>query len=63
MKRPLIGVISDEIWDKYCRINYIDPPAYKKPEKFYKISICTTCMDRLIDLDQTYIKNIYDNAD
>jgi len=63
MKRPLRKIISDEVWNKYCHLNYISPPEYKKPKKFYKISIVTTCMDRLDDLKQTYLKNIKDNKD
>lgn len=62
-KRPLIDLISDDIWNKYCKINYIQLPEYKEPKINYKISVCTTCMDRLDDLKQTYIKNINDNSD
>lgn len=35
----------------------VDPPFQKK------ITICTTCMNRLHDLKETYIKNINDNKD
>lgn len=35
---------------------------YDKPiKKNYKVSICTTCMNRTEDLKQTYIQNIEDN--
>jgi len=35
---------------------------YDKPiKKNYKVSICTTCMNRTDDLKQTYIKNIEEN--
>lgn len=63
MKRPLMGVISDELWNQYCKINYVPMPEIKKPKKFYKISVCTTCMNRLEDLKQTYLKNIKDNIE
>lgn len=58
-----MDLIPDKLWDKYCKINYIRPPEYKEPKKFYSISICTTCMDRLVDLKKTYLKNIEDNKD
>jgi predicted glycosyltransferase involved in capsule biosynthesis len=63
MKRPLMNLIPDKMWNKHCKINYIPMPAYKEPKGFYKISIVTTCMDRTCDLEQTYLKNIEDNKD
>ena len=35
----------------------------KEVTKQYKVSICTTCMDRLSDLKQTLPQNIQDNLD
>jgi len=35
----------------------------KEVTKQYKISLCTTCMDRLSDLKQTLPQNIKDNSD
>ena len=35
----------------------------KPQDKYHKISICTTCMDRLSDLKQTLPQNIKDNSD
>ena len=43
-------LIPDDVWYKYCNINYIKAPAYVEPKKFFKISVVTTCMDRLEDL-------------
>ena len=56
-------LIPDDVWYKYCNINYIKSPAYVEPKKFFKISVVTTCMDRLEDLKQTYQKNMEDNKD
>ncbi len=53
-------IIKTELWDKYYTPTYttLEPVKIKK---HYKISICTTCMDRLAQLKETYIKNIEDN--
>lgn len=48
--------VTPKVWDGMFKHSY--PPA----EKHYKISLCTTCMDRLDDLKQTLHKNIQDNA-
>lgn len=42
-----------KIWDKMF--------AIKKINKFYKISFCTTCMDRLFNLEKTLLANIEEN--
>lgn len=47
---------------------YITPDVWNgefdiKVEKEYRISIVTTCMDRLCDLERTLLKNIKDNKD
>lgn len=61
--KRLANLVPITAWDKYAKINYVPLPAHKEPKKYYNISICTTCMDRLEDLKQTYIKNIEDNKD
>ena len=62
-KRPLEELISDEVWYRHFENAYIELGDLKPPTKFYKISICTTSMNRLYDLRQTFIKNIEDNID
>ena len=59
----LYRLISKEIWDKY-EIQYTDVlQTIKVNTHYYKISICTNCMDRTSDLKQTYEQNILDNID
>jgi len=53
------------VWDDY-HWNFWDKENEKLPEKvskYRKISICTTCMNRLEDLKRTLPKNIEDNKD
>jgi len=38
-----------------------EPTEFPEPKKNFRISICTTCMNRLEDLKQTLPKNIEDN--
>ena len=46
-----------DIWDRNAE------PAPEQPAMFYRISLCTTVMNRLADLKQTLLKNILDNMD
>ena len=48
------------VWDSW---NIWNNTLTQKIEKFYKISLCTTCMDRLYTLKECLPKNIEDNAD
>ena len=62
VSRPLIDIISDELWNKYYIPQYTAPiPVEVKTN--YKISICTNSMDRVENLKQTFIQNIQDNID
>ena len=55
-------VFKEGYW-KYINQNIWKPYDLSEPEKYYKISIVTTCMGRLEDLRQTLPKNIEDNSD
>jgi len=61
--RPLENLISDEVWYKYYINEYLELEEFKEDIKCYKVSICTTSMNRLYDLKQTLIQNIEDNSD
>lgn len=61
--RPLAHLVTNEVWNKYLQVNYFEPKNFKPIKQQYKVSICTTCMDRLDHLKQTYIQNIEDNLD
>ena len=53
-KKRFSEIWKAEIWDR----------IFTKPEiKNYKISFCTTCMDRLHNLKETLPKNIKDNEE
>lgn len=58
----LYKIVPKEIWDKYT-VQYTDIIPVSEKKHFYKISICTNCMDRTSDLKQTYEQNILDNID
>ena len=62
-KRPLIDYVSDETWNKHCSVNYEYLTSYPSAKQFYKISVVTTCMNRLDDLKKTYLRNIESNVD
>jgi len=44
-------------------MKFWDAKFNKEVSKFYKISFCTTCMDRLYNLKETLPQNIKDNID
>lgn len=44
-----------QVWDGQLK--------HKTPPRQYSVSVCTTCMNRLVDLRQTLPKNIDDNSD
>ena len=55
-------ILKDDVWDFVPR--RFDRGPYEQPvEKRYKISICTTCMNRAGDLEQTFLENIKSNID
>jgi len=62
MSRPVLDLITQDIWNKYF-IPIYTAPKVVEIKKFYKISICTNSMDRLYTLQDVYIKNIEDNID
>lgn len=57
----LRDIISDKLYADCFSITYEKEKINLDIKKQYKISFCTTCMDRLSDLKQTYIQNIKDN--
>lgn len=60
-----LGTVLEKTWDKSMKERGGYPTWNGKFTKGvsenYKISLCTTCMDRLDDLKQTMPKNILDN--
>lgn len=56
----LRDLLNLETYNKIYAFTYLTDFKNKVTKKF-KISICTTCMDRLDDIKQTYMKNIEDN--
>ena len=55
-------IIKPEIFDFVkIRERYVNPDPEVPAQKNYKISLCTTCMDRLDDLMKTLPKNMEDN--
>ncbi len=53
-------ILRDDVWDFVPR--RFDRGPYNKPvKKYYRISICTTCMGRTENLKKTYLKNITDS--
>lgn len=55
-----------DVRDRYLRnvkVEKLPKEIFSKDLKYYKISFCTTCMNRLFHLKQTYLKNILDNSD
>jgi len=53
---------SDDINSKDTKIKFWDGEFKNDIKKNYKISFCTTCMDRLYNLKETLPKNIKDNG-
>jgi hypothetical protein len=62
-KRPLENLITDEVWYKYFSNKYLELEELPEPRTYFRVSICTTSMNRLHDLKQTLIQNIKDNLD
>jgi len=59
--KVLLDLINKEFLDKYFIFQYIY--SNNTVIKNYKISICTTCMNRFEDVKKTLEKNILDNID
>jgi len=59
----LYQIVKEEAWEKFASVEYRAEADKNKVEKDYKISICTTCMGRKEDVQQTLEKNIVDNSD
>jgi len=61
----MTSLILEQIWRnvKWPLFEQFDGNFTKPVTKNYKVSICTTCQDRLSDLKQTLPKNIQDNLD
>ena len=55
-----MAIWNDYNWDFWEPEN---DPLPEKVSRYRKISICTTCMNRLYDLKETLPKNIKDNKD
>jgi len=56
-------ILNKDAWSRFAHPQYWDGKKDKLVTQDYKISICTTCMDRLDDLKMTLPKNIEDNID
>jgi hypothetical protein len=56
----LMSILRDD-WSDFIPRTFHRGPCKKPVTKQYKVSICTTCMNRTDDLKQTYIQNIEDN--
>lgn len=63
MDNILYQIVRDDAWKKFASIEYRSRHPKVDVEKKYKISICTTCMGRKGDVQQTLEKNIMDNSD
>ena len=61
----MASLILEQMWRhvKWPQVSIWDGQFTKPVTKNYKVSICTTIMDRLSDLKQTLPKNIQDNLD
>ena len=59
----LMELINQETWEKYQTAAYTIPGERPPATKQHKISICTTCMGRVGDIQQTYEQNMEDNLD
>lgn len=61
-----LAKILEEAWLKSAKergiLRYYKPKPPEKPRSYRRISICTTVMNRLGDLQQTLPKNMADNA-
>lgn len=53
-----IANILDGAWIEKYGIRYWDGKVHLPIEKYYKISVCTVCMNRLVQLKQTILHNI-----
>jgi len=68
-----MSLLRDKILKNICNQdieNLLEPRIIKAVEstnilikKHYQISVVTTCMNRLSDIKQTFLKNVEDNAD
>jgi len=56
----LMSILRDD-WSDFIPRNFHRGPCKNPVTKNYKVSICTTCMNRTDDLKQTYLQNIEDN--
>lgn len=52
-----------DLYLRHYKLEKLPPEIYSKDLKYYTISFCTTCMNRLFHLQQTIIKNMEDNLD
>lgn len=59
--KVLSRLLNPEI-EKFLNIEYLDGPIDIDVIGEHKLSICTTCMNREHDLEQTFLKNIKDNS-
>lgn len=54
-------ILKGNAWMDYVTPSFWDGEFRRPVTKEYRITIVTTCMDRLDDLKETYIKNMSDN--
>jgi hypothetical protein len=53
-------ILKDGVWD-FVPQRFYRGPYEKEIKKHYKISICTTCMGRVVDIERTFLQNIKSN--
>lgn len=54
-------LLKEEAWNACFQFNWLKHDLSIPVKKYKSISICTTCMGRLHDIEATFIKNIKDN--
>lgn len=57
----LYQIVKDEAWDKFATPRFVKALPDVPIKHRYKVSICTNCMNRAGDLEQTLHQNILDN--
>jgi predicted glycosyltransferase involved in capsule biosynthesis len=62
-QEALHKILKGHAWMDYVEPIYWDGKFDKQIDKYLKVSLCITCMDRLHDLERTLPKNMADNSD
>jgi hypothetical protein len=57
----LLELTREEAWEEFYSLSYTPVRRIGPVTTKYKVSICTTCMDRAADIKKTYMENLQNN--